>query len=81
MTPAMSAVAKPWGANLALNQADAQAREPAGTKSGSSWDQVSPEVRQMLAAITAEVSCGGTMGKLGLRDEGAFESTYRREEQ
>ena len=49
MTPAMSAVAKPWGANLALNQADAQAREPAGTKLGSSGDQVTPEVRRMLA--------------------------------
>ncbi len=81
MTPAMQRCRQTLGANLASNQADAQAREPAGTKSGSSWDQVSPEVRQMLAAITAEVSCGGTMGKLGLRDEGAFESTYRREEQ
>ena len=81
MTPAMQRCRQTLGANLALNQADAQAREPAGTKSGSSWDQVSPEVLRMLAAITAEVSCGGTMGKLGLRDEGAFESTYRSEEQ
>lgn len=45
MTPAMQRCRQTLGANLALNQADAQAREPAGTKLGSSRDQVTPEVK------------------------------------
>ena len=49
MTPAMQRCRQTLGANLALNQADAQAREPAGTKLGSSRDQVTSEVRRMLA--------------------------------
>jgi hypothetical protein len=35
----------------------------------------------MLAAIAGEVSRGEIMAKLGLKDECAFESTYRSEEQ
>lgn len=81
MSPAMQRLRQTLGANLAPEQADAQAREPAGTRSGSSRDQVTPEVRRMLAAITGEVSCGEIMAKLGLKDESAFESTYRSEEQ
>ena len=64
-------------------------KDASGTKSGLSRGQVTPEatpevtpeVRRMLAAIAGEVSRGEIMAKLGLKDECAFESTYRSEEQ
>ena len=81
MTPAIQRLRQTLGANLTPEHADAQAREQAGAKSGPGRDQVTPEVRRMLAAITGEVSRGEIMAKLGLKDESSFESTYRSEEQ
>lgn len=49
MPPTMLRCRQTLGANLTSRQADAHAREPAGAKSGSSRDQVTPEVRRMLA--------------------------------
>ena len=93
MSAAMQHLRQTLGANLAPEQADAQAREQVGAKLGPGRNQVTPEatpeatpegtpeVRRMLAAIAGEVSRGEIMAKLGLKDECAFESTYRSEEQ
>lgn len=85
MSPPMQHLRQTLGANLAPEQADAQAREQVGAKLGPGRNQVTPEatpeVRRMLAAIAGEVSRGEIMAKLGLKDECAFESTYRSEEQ
>ena len=80
MSAAMQHLRQTLGANLAPEQTDVQAREQVGAKLGSGRDQVTPEVRRMLTAITGKMSRGEIMARLGLKDESSFESTCRSEE-